>query len=218
MRAIKRSILSGSLVLLIAVLCPLRAEDEPGIRLGIKAGPCFSTVRWSMPMLEGSVSGTETHRKLTVGFLAEIGLSPRFAVQPELDFLTTVRTWTPPLGQGIFTDTLQYLQVPILFKMKLTRGGWVVPAVFAGPCLSVLLKARDTFYDVFTGQYYYADIKDLYRDFDLGAAAGAEVNVKVRNLRLILDVRYYMGLIDVERAADSSWKNSGLMITAGLGF
>jgi len=214
----KRGLLASAVILTLAAFQPLRAADQDGLRFGIKAGPSFSTVRWSMPMLEGSVTGTETHRKLTVGLLAEIGLGPWFAVQPELDLLTAVRTWVPPLGTGIFTDTLQYLQVPILFKMKLARKGWIVPSVFAGPCLGVLLKARDSYYDVNSGQSYYADIKDLFRDFDLGGAAGAGVDIKVRNLWLLFDVRYYLGLMDVYRGADNSWKNSGLMVTAGLGF
>lgn len=214
----KRALPAAAVLVILATVGPLRAEDGTGVRLGIKAGPCFSTVRSGMTVLGETTTETETHRKLTVGFLAEIGLGPWFAVQPELDLLTAVRTYTPPLDPGTFTDTLQYLQVPVLFKMKLARKGWIVPAVFAGPCLGVLLKARDSYYDVESGQTYYADTKDLYRDFDLGAAAGADVNVKVRNLRLILDVRYYLGLMDVYRDAGAFWKNSGLMITAGLGF
>jgi hypothetical protein len=69
-----------------------------------------------------------------------------------------------------------------------------------------------------SGLTYAGDIKDLYRDFDLGAAFGAGVNIQVRNLRLIFDVRYYLGLTDVYRSADISVKNAGLMITGGLGF
>ncbi|GEM_PF-1603271 len=216
--SLRRSFPVAALVLLLASTYPLRAEDETGVRLGIKAGPGFSTVRWGMLVLGESVTGTETHRKLTVGLLAEFDLGQWFAVQPELDLFTAVHTYTPPLGQGTFTDTLQYLQVPILFKMKFARKGWIVPAVFAGPCLGVLLKARDSYYDVESGQTYSADTKDLYRDFDLGGAAGAGVDIQVRNLRLIFDVRYYLGLMNVYRAAGYSWKNSGLMITAGLGF
>jgi Outer membrane protein beta-barrel domain len=214
----KRTLSTAAVLLVLATVGPLRGADETGVRLGIKAGPGFSTVRWSMPVLDGSVTGTETHRKLTVGLLAEFDLGQWFAVQPELDLLTAVRTYTPSLDPGTFTDTLQYLQVPILFKMKFARKGWIVPAVFAGPCLGVLLKARDSYYDVESGQTYSADTKDLYRDFDLGGAAGAGVDIQVRNLRLILDVRYYLGLMNVCRAAGNSWKNSGLMIAAGLGF
>lgn len=200
--------------LILAASLPARAEETAGVRLGLRIGPCFSAVRWSTP--EGSV--VDADRKLTFGVLAEIDLGPRFAVQPELDLFTTVYTWEPPLLTGVFTETLQYLQVPILFKAKLVREGWAVPAVFAGPCLGVLLRARERYLDLSTGLSYYADIKELYRDFDLGAAAGAGVDIKVRNLRLILDVRYYLGLMDVYRAADISWRNSGLMITGGLGF
>jgi Outer membrane protein beta-barrel domain len=160
----------------------------------------------------------ETRRKLTAGFLIEIGLGPSFAIQPELDFLTTVYTWEPQLLTGVYTDTLQYLQVPILFKARLVRGGRAVPAVFAGPCAGILLRARDSYYDLSTGLTYSADIKDLYRDFDLGATVGAGVDIQVRNLKLLLDVRYYLGLVDVYRAADISVKNASLMFTGGLGF
>jgi hypothetical protein len=201
-------------VLILAASLPARAEETAGVRLGLKVGPCYSAVRWSTP--GGSV--VDASRKLTFGALAEIDLGPRFAVQPELDLLTMAYTWEPPLLTGVFTDTLQYLQVPVLFKAKLVREGWAVPAVFAGPCLGILFRARERYYDLSTGQSYYADINDLYRDFDLGAAAGAGVDIKVRNLRLIFDVRYYLGLTDVYRAADGSWRNSGLMITGGLGF
>lgn len=210
-----KQLIAAGLALLLALWLPAAEEEETaGVRLGLKVGPCFSTVRRNGP--EGP--DVESRRKLTAGFLVEIGLGPWLAVQPELDFLTTVYTWEPPLLTGVYTDTLQYLQVPILFKARLVRRGWAVPAVFAGPCAGILLRARDSYYDLSTGITYSADIKDLYRDFDLGAVAGAGADIRVRNLRLILDIRYYLGLMDVYRAADSSWKNSALMITAGLGF
>jgi len=205
------------LIMILATAVPRTAAAETGLGLGLKVGPCISNVRWSLDDGSG-----ETYRRLTVGFLAEYSLSPAFAIQPELDFVTMGYSWwnldpsSPMMGK--YEDTLQYLQIPVLFKARLIRKGWIVPAVFAGPSLGILLKANFKFYDMNSGLTYAGDIKDLYRDFDLGAAFGAGVNIQVRNLRLIFDVRYYLGLTDVYRSADISVKNAGLMITGGLGF
>ena len=203
------------LIMILAAVVPRTAAAETGLGLGIKIGPCVSNVRWSLDDGSG-----EAYRRLTVGFFAEFGLSPAFAVQPELDFVTMGYSWVDLVSAdpGKYEDTLQYLQIPVLFKARLLREGWIVPAVFAGPCLGVLLNARFRYYDLSGGLTYSADVKDLYRDFDIGAVFGAGVNVRVRNLKLIFDVRYYLGLLDVYQAAAISVKNAGLMITGGLGF
>lgn len=202
------------LIMILAAVVPRTALAQAG--LGIKGGPCISNVKWSLDDGSG-----EAYGRLTVGFFAEFSLSPAFAVQPELDFVTMGYSWWDLVTVGYmgkYEDTLQYLQIPVLFKARLIRKGWIVPAVFAGPSLGILLKAGFKYYDMNSGLTYGDDIRDLYRDFDLGAAFGAGVNIQVRNLRLILDVRYYLGLIDVYRAADIAVKNAGLMITGGLGF
>ena len=204
------------LIVILGTVVPRTAAAETSLGLGIKGGPCNSNLKWSQDDGSG-----ETFRKLTFGVFAEYSLSPAFAVQPELDFVTMGYSWwnldpTSPM-MGKYEDTLQYLQVPVLFKARLLRG-WIVPSVFAGPSLGILLKAGFKYYDMAGGLTYAGDVKDLYRDFDLGAAFGAGVNIRVRNLRLIFDVRYYLGLTDVYRSADISVKNAGLMITGGLGF
>jgi hypothetical protein len=204
------------MMMIVGTLAPRSmAAAETEVSLGLKVGPCISNVRWSLDDGSG-----ETFKRLTAGVLIEVNLSPRFAVQPELDFVTMGYSWWDlvSVNMGKYEDTLQYLQIPVLFKARLIRKGWIVPAVFAGPSLGILLKAGFKFYDMVGGLTYIDDIKDLYRDFDLGAVFGAGVNIQVRNLRLIFDVRYYLGLTDVYRAADISVKNAGLMITGGLGF
>jgi len=127
-------------------------------------------------------------------------------------------SWQDALGIGTHKYMLQYLQIPVLFKARLVRKGPVVPAVFAGPSLGILFRARFRYYDVNGGPPLIGDIKDLYRDVDLGGTFGAGANFRVRNLKLIFDVRYYLGLTDVDRSAENSVKNAGLMITGGLGF
>jgi hypothetical protein len=203
------------LIMILGTVAPRTAAAETGFNLGIKGGPCISNVRWSLDDGSG-----ETFKRLTVGVLIEVSLSPRFAVQPELDLVTVGYSWWDLISitPGKYEDTLQYLQVPILFKARLVPKGWIVPAVFAGPTLGVLLKAHYQFTELSSGLTYGADIKDLYRDFDFGAVVGVGVDIQVRNLKLLLDARYYLGLVDAYRAANISVKNAGLMITGGLGF
>jgi hypothetical protein len=203
------------LIMILGTVAPRTAAAETGFNLGIKGGPCISNVRWSLDDGSG-----ETFKRLTVGVLIEVNLSPRFAVQPELDLVTVGYSWWDLISitPGKYEDTLQYLQVPILFKARLVPKGWIVPAVFAGPALGVLLKARYQFTELSSGLTYGADIKDLYRDFDFGVVVGVGVDIQVRNLKLLLDARYYLGLVDAYRAANISVKNAGLMITGGLGF
>jgi hypothetical protein len=199
--------------LLIGAFAPPPAPAQTG--LGIRGGSCASKVRWSLDDGSGGA-----FRKVTAGVFVEISLGPGFAVQPELDFVTMGYSWwvLNPETQGMYEDTLQYVQVPVLFKARLLRKGWVVPAVFAGPSLGILLRARVKYTDIYGDPPYSGDIKNLYRNFDPGGVFGAGVDILVRNIRIIFDVRYFLGLTDVYRAAGISVKNAGLMITGGLGF
>jgi Outer membrane protein beta-barrel domain len=213
--SIKKPILAASAVLLLAAVHPLRAEDQPSFRLGIKAGPSYSNVNWSQDDGSG-----DPFRRLTFGLLAEFSLSPRFAIQPELDLVTMGFSWrdASPAEGTKHVDGLSYLHVPVLFKVRLLHPGWIVPAVFAGPVLGILTSAHASDYDAYGNVIFQGDIKHLYRQADFGAAAGAGADIQVRNLRLLLDVRYYLGFMDVSTSEGFVVKNAALMITAGLGF
>jgi hypothetical protein len=201
-------------VLFFAAVLPSRAAAETGRTFGLKAGLGLSNVTWSFPSIGPGETSSE---RLTVGLLAEFGLGPWIATQPELDFVTTGYSWSDALGIGTHKYMLQYLQIPVLFKVRLVRKGRVVPAIFAGPSLGILLRARARYYDVSGGgPGYRMNVRGAYRDFDLGATFGAGLSIRVGTLRLILDARHYLGLTDVYRSADISVKYAGWMITGGF--
>src|SRR5512136_1895121 len=191
-----RGILASAAILILAGLGPLRAEDQDQarVRLGLRGGICLSSVNWS----QNDGSG-DPFRRPMFSALAEFSMSPTFAIQPELDVVTMGFSWRDdiPYAGTKHVDSLSYVQIPVLFKVRLLRPGWIVPAVFAGPVLGVLTTARGSDYDPYGNLIFQGDIKHLYRDADFGAAFGAGADIKVRNLRLLLDVRYYLGLPDV---------------------
>lgn len=211
----KKGVLTGGVVLLLAMFIPPQAAARIDFGLGIKGGLCASNVSWSLDNGSGG-----PFRRPTFGILAVFNLGSTFAIQPELDYVTTGFSWWIILPPEIakYEDTLKYLQIPVLFKARLIPGGRIVPVVFAGPALGILLSAPVRTYDVNGSLVFERNARDIYRSVDLGAAFGVGAEILVGQIKLIVDVRYYQGLTDVYESPDFAVKNAGLMITGGIGF
>lgn len=169
------------------------------VKLGAKAGVNFAKL--SGEAVEDADGRTGFH----VGFLAEIPLSERFAIQPELVYsqqgLQSKETFD---GTEFETKVkLDYLNVPVMAKFYLIDG----LSIEAGPQFGFNINAKqelevtggDTDGDFeITGE---DDIKDEVSGFDLGIGGGLAYQL---DNGLFFQGRYIYGLSNVPEDVDDA--------------
>ncbi len=169
------------------------------VKLGAKAGVNFAKL--SGEAVEDADGRTGFH----VGFLAEIPLSERFAIQPELVYsqqgLQSKETFD---GTEFETKVkLDYLNVPVMAKFYLIDG----LSIEAGPQFGFNINAKqelevtggdtDSDFEI-TGE---DDIKDEVSGFDLGIGGGLAYQL---DNGLFFQGRYIYGLSNVPEDVDDA--------------
>lgn len=202
-------------VVLFAALLPRSAEAKVTFNLGVRAGVSLSNVSWS------DDDGSERSiLRPTFGVLGVINLSPRFSIQPELNYLTTGEWWEDEDSVDIWkvVETFNYLQIPVLVKVHLVPEGKVDPFLLAGPVMGFLLSAREKEYLNGELDDNY-DIKDFFKSTDFGAAIGGGAEFMVSTVKVFVDLRYYMGLKNAyDFVNEYTMKNRALILSTGVLF
>lgn len=187
------------LVLLVLVSAPVAAATQ--FSFGFKAGASFANNRWS------DDDGTEKAIvRPTFGGFALVELTPTLALQPEINYLVTGEWWD--IMDGTNTESFTYLHIPVLLRVRLMEEGKIIPVVFAGPAMGFLLSARDQ------GK----DVKAFFDSTDFGADFGVGAEMAAANMKLLFDLRYYLGLKNVWGGPSFSMYNRSFIFTAGLIF
>lgn len=126
------------------------------------------------------------------------------AVQPELQVSGKGSTWNDPAYNT--RDMLTYIDLPILIRYQALK----ILNIHAGPQFGYMLSAFQKDMD----SEEKTNIKDYYKDFDLGLAVGAEANLP---FRINLTVRYVMGLVPTTTEAEywEPWTNHFLQFSVG---
>ena len=104
-------------------------------------------------------------------------------------------------------DILTYLDMPILIKYQPVK----LLNIQAGPEFGYRLSAKQKNLD----DNQITDIKDYYKNFDMGISFGVEANLP---FRVDLAIRYVLGLYTAttNNQYDQHWKNNFFQITAGF--
>ena len=179
-------------------------------KFGVKAG-------LNLTNLTGDVQDASSLVGFQIGGFAEIKLTDKFAIQPELLFSTQgAKNKFTDFEEGTYEyDTkLNYLNIPVLAKYYITEAF----SVEAGPQIGVLLSAKED------GE----DAKDYYKSVDFGFNVGAGYNFTEN---LSVGLRYTIGLSSVYDTPDSiddfdefdglgdlSVRNSVFALTVGYKF
>jgi len=197
----KKSVVVCAALLFLAVVVPAPVIAAVNFDLGIKAGVSMANNQWS------DDDGTEKSLiRPTFGVFAVINLNANLAIQPELNYLTMGEWWT--VTDGKIVETFSYLHIPVLIKARLAKQGKFIPVVFAGPALGILLSAKED------GD----DVKSFFKSTDFGADFGAGAEMAAGNMKLIFDVRYYLGLTNAYNGTGFSMKNRNFILTVGAIF
>ncbi|MDO5978795.1 porin family protein [Flavivirga spongiicola] len=170
-------------------LAHINAQD---VEFGIKGGLNFATV------IGDNTSKDQTVTAFNFGAMAEIKISDKFSLQPELMYS----------GQGYDTNidsegiiALNYLNIPLIAKYYVTKR----LSLEAGPQIGFLLSTKGG----------TEDYKDLFKTTDFGVNFG--LGYKLDN-GLNFGVRYVLGLSNINDVGGVTNKNGVLQLNVGYFF
>lgn len=131
------------------------------------------------------------------GAFADIGVSEKFSVQPELLYSPVgfkITNNSDYMGYN-YKGKLHYLSIPIMAKYNVKEGFFLE----AGPYFGYLLSAKESEeitgnVEEYKGTTDSYDIKDDFKTFDFGVGVGACYQLENG---LIFDARYMVGLSDI---------------------
>lgn len=170
-----------------------KSKREEGIKLGIKGGLNVSN-------LMGDVDDVAIRTSVHVGLLAEIIVTDKFSIQPELLYSGQGASITSTGGGRVKLD---YVNLPVLAKFPVATG----LSVEAGPQIGFLVSSRYKTNDS-------NDKIDGVKTIDLGLGAGLEYELKSG---VIFQTRYNLGLSDIGYAGDNK-RASNSVIQASIGY
>lgn len=174
---------------------------------GVKGGVNFTNMTSSG--FEDNNSRTGFH----LGVLAEIPVSERFSVQPEVLYSAQGTEATRIFGgeriEGEYQ--LDYVQVPVIAKFYLLDG----LALEAGPSFNFLAEEE---YDFEDNNLDLETDSEFASTFELGGAVGASYKF---NNGFFLNGRYVLGFTDAfdsDNFDDDAIKNNGIQLGVGFQF
>jgi hypothetical protein len=189
----------------IVVIMLLSTEIVIGqdLGFGLKGGLNLASLKIDDP---------EASYKSKVGYHAGIFLRAKFskiAVQPEL-LLFTQKTNGEFAGLGDIEDNFTYVSIPVILKFYPIAG----LNLQAGPQFGFLVDGERK-YDTILGTFK-EDIKDSYKKSDVSISVGGGYDF---GFGLGLDVRYNIGLKDINNAADGEEvKSQVFLVSIGWNF
>lgn len=208
----KKCLVVFSAILLLAAFVPQPLTAAVDIDLGVKGGISMAKYKWS-----DATAASCNLSQPVFGVFAAFNFSKTLAIQPEVYWLTLGGKETD--DEGIFETrlVLNYIHVPVLAKIRLIKEGKYRPIVFAGPAVGFLMTAKSKFY--MNGELEDDfDIKPFLKSTNFSAVFGAGLEVAMNKLMLILDVRYDMGLANINNKGTDTLKLKALMFMLGVGF
>jgi hypothetical protein len=200
---------------LVLVSCVTTAT-QAGVALGVKGGLSLSHVN-------ADLFDTDNRTGFVGGVYGAFDLSPMFGFQPELLFVrkgaklfsTDVTIGGITFGSVGSTLDVDYLEIPVLFRLSAPTPGPVDLRLLAGPVASFKVDEKIST----TGLVGYSLDSDQIKTADFGVAAGGAVAIRSGSMSVVAEGRYTLGLADVsDLPFGGDVKNGALYATLGLEF
>lgn len=154
-----------------------------------------------------------------VGLFKGFSISPSVQVQPEIFYIQKGSKMTMMIDtvEAIYKIKISYFEIPILLKFNIKPDTSVNPYLIAGPYVAFRSKATATVEAL--GQTEKEDIKDQVKSTDFGIIGGAGLEFKVGDMPkcILVEIRYELGLADIDKGASSKAKNSSIVFNVGVG-
>ncbi|CAM1354821.1 porin family protein [Tenacibaculum insulae] len=189
-------------IAMVAVGFTVNAQE---VTFGAKAGLNIANV--SGDNVENNDARTSFH----VGGVAEIEISDKFSIQPELLYSEQgFKVESEQMGFNVEeTLKLSYLNIPVIAKYYVAEGF----SLEAGPQIGFLMSAKAKVEAA--GQSAEEDVKDDLKSIDFGLNFGA--GYKLDN-GLNFSARYNLGLSNISEDDDNEVKNGVFQISVGYSF
>lgn len=180
------------------------------VKFGVKGGINLST-------LTGDIEDASSKVGFQVGGFAEIKLSDKFSVQPELLYSTQgakekTNVFDVDAMEVVSADLtykLAYINVPVMAKYYVAEKF----SLEAGPQIGFLVSAKGK---VSGGDSSEEDIKDAFKSIDFGVNFGAGYDFTEN---LSVGVRYNLGLSNIlENEAGDNFKNKNSVFSLSVGY
>jgi hypothetical protein len=199
----------------VLVSSPAFALRDSPLSLGPKLGLNYSH-------LTGDLSEEAGYKLGFVGgaFIA-YAFSDWFTLQPEVLYSQkgAKATWQVRGEERTETVSLDYVEIPVLAVLTIpTQSRWT-PRVFAGPAFGFLISAEDI-REVNGVEVGREDIKEGFKDYDIGIVFGGGLDVKVGPGAITTDLRYNFGVTNIVDDDDNgdSVKNGVFSFLVGYAF
>ncbi|WP_282777332.1 porin family protein [Phaeodactylibacter xiamenensis] len=178
-----------------------------GVYLGPRIGATFANAK-----VDGDNEPDFDNRtSVLFGGSLELGLGDYFAIQPEVSY---IQRGFDGGDDGILdlapSVTLNYLDVGGILKLKTGSSEQLSAYLGAGPSYSYLLSGEVGGLDI------DFDEEETFKRGDWTANFAAGVQLPLGKSYLFVDVRYLLGLTDVNENDDIEVRNRSYAISAGL--
>jgi len=174
-----------------------------------------------------NLEGAKFLNTFNLGFFFDIKLAEGFYLHPEVlvksnlgardlpPYPTTDPDLDKLLAGARVERRINYFNIPILAKYR-TPNGW---GVEAGPQFSLRHKARDEF-KTGVGEneelLLTVDIRDQLTRLDAGFAGGLSKKIGKTRAGVTVYVRYYAGLVDIDKVTDGKQRNQSILLNAAI--
>lgn len=193
------------LVLAMMVFTTSIVSAQEMVRFGAKGGVNFTN------MTSDGFDDNNSRTGFHLGLLAEVPVSERFSIQPEVLYATQ-GTEATILGETVEREyKLDYIQVPVLAKLYLFRG----LSLEVGPSFNFLVE-EETEYTSNVGEATIEN--DLGSTFEFGGAVGLSFNF---TNQFFASARYTQGFTDAfdsENWDEDATNNNGFQLGVGFMF
>ncbi len=205
------------LFLTAAAVFALTAVNAQDITFGAKVGVNLANA-------DAGDFDTDAVTSFHIGVTAELPISDKFSVQPELLYSIQGASLTETITEDKYEYLykLNFINLPIMAKYYVTQG----LSLEAGPQIGFLVKAEvETDFtdsdDSSNNVSITTDSKDYYKSIDFGFNIGAGYKLESG---LNFTLRYNLGLSNLsdtdheDVSDDSEWKNRVLQLSVGYTF
>lgn len=203
-------------VLAVAVLSSfaLVPAARAGVDLGLKAGIATS-------QLGSDLADLKWRSGVGAGASLAFGLTPNLSFAPELLWIRKGSTFTSTdvVVGGIDFGTiktgidLDYVEIPVLFRLHSANPGPVKLMLEAGPSVAFKISEK-----IGTSGLLDASLEsDEIESFDWGVIGGVGLLANAGGLKWTVEVRYDQGLADVSKLPfGGDLKNGSVQALAGI--
>ena len=207
------------IILSVAAMLTFGFVNAQEVDFGVKAGVNIASIT-------GDIEDAEAKIGFHIGGFAEIKISEKFSVQPELLFSTQGAKGEEKYSENGFTYdysekiNLSYITIPVMAKLYVAEGF----SLEAGPQIGFLMSAKNkvegstTSGGIVISESEEVDIKDQANTVDFGLNFGLGYKFTEN---LSAGARYNLGLSDINKEVDGyagSIKNSVIQVSIGYSF